>query len=52
MFGPGQAGDSVDDIAQKAGTINYEILCGMSRRMPRLYLVEGKPASAVDYLQG
>lgn len=52
VFGPGQAGDSVDDIAQKAGTINYEILCGMSRRMPRLYLVEGKPASAVDYLQG
>ena len=52
VFGPDQAGDSVDDIAQKADTINYEILCGMSRRMPRLYLADGKPASAVDYLQG
>lgn len=28
---------SVDDLAGWAGTINYEILCGLSKRVPRLY---------------
>lgn len=52
VFGAGAVGDSIDDIAIKANTINYEILCSMSRRMPRLYFANGKPASAVDYLLG
>ncbi len=26
-----------DDLAQQAGTIAYEVLCGISRRVPRLY---------------
>ena len=28
---------SVDDLARWAGTINYEILCGISKRVPRIY---------------
>lgn len=28
---------TVDDLAGWAGTINYEILCGISKRVPRLY---------------
>lgn len=28
---------SVDDIAAWAGTVNYEILCGISKRVPRIY---------------
>ncbi|MBC8133173.1 MAG: alanine racemase [Deltaproteobacteria bacterium] len=28
---------SVDDVACWAGTINYEILCGISKRVPRIY---------------
>ena len=49
--GPIQVGDAVvllgeqgsekisaDEIAQWAGTIAYEILCGVSKRMPRSYL--------------
>jgi alanine racemase len=28
---------SVDDLAAWAGTINYEILCGISKRVPRVY---------------
>ncbi len=27
----------VDDLARWAGTINYEILCGISKRVPRIY---------------
>ena len=26
-----------DDLAHWAGTISYEILCGISKRVPRLY---------------
>ena len=41
-----QVGDSVtlwgeglpvDDIAERAGTIAYELLCGVSNRVPRVY---------------
>ena len=28
---------TVDDLARTAGTINYEILCGISKRVPRVY---------------
>lgn len=28
---------SADEIAEKAGTINYEIVCGLSKRVPRIY---------------
>jgi alanine racemase len=27
----------VDQVARWAGTINYEILCGISKRVPRIY---------------
>lgn len=28
----------VDDLAEKVGTISYEVLCNISKRVPRLYL--------------
>jgi alanine racemase len=31
---------SVEEIAQKTGTINYEVLCGISQRVPRIYIRE------------
>jgi alanine racemase len=31
-------GLSVNDVAQKAGTIGYELLTNVSRRVPREYL--------------
>ncbi len=34
VFGPGL---SVDEVAQAAETINYEIVCGISKRVPRVY---------------
>lgn len=41
---------TADDIAGKLGTINYEIVCMVSRRIPRIYLCEGKVVSTVNYL--
>lgn len=29
---------TVDEVAEKAGTISYEILCGISSRVPRVYV--------------
>ena len=29
---------SVDEIAAKIGTINYEVVCGVNKRVPRIYI--------------
>ena len=39
----------VDNVAALAGTINYEILCGISRRVERVYIRDGEEISVVDY---
>ena len=39
LFGTHQ---SLDDLAQLAGTIPYEITCNISKRVPRVYLEKGK----------
>ncbi len=36
--------------AEKAGTISYELLCAVSRRVPRIYLRGGGIAEVLDYL--
>jgi len=43
LFGEGI---SVDEVAAKIGTINYEVVCAVGKRVPRLYLPvrEGKRA--------
>ncbi len=49
----GQSGTetvTVDDMAKWVGTINYEIICGISRRIPRVYYRQGKPVSEIHYL--
>jgi len=33
----GEDSITVDDVAGWAGTVNYEILCGISKRVPRIY---------------
>jgi alanine racemase len=33
----GQARISVDDLARRWGTFNYEVVCGLSARIPRVY---------------
>jgi alanine racemase len=34
----GDATLTVDDLADASGTISYEVLCGISSRVPRRYL--------------
>jgi len=29
---------SVDEVAERWGTINYEVVCGLADRLPRIYL--------------
>ncbi|MDY6856566.1 MAG: alanine racemase [Thermodesulfobacteriota bacterium] len=41
----GRQGDceiAADDIAKKIGTISYEVFCNLSRRVPRVYIKDGK----------
>ena len=40
----------VDEVAKKLGTINYEIICMMGRRLPRVYIKQGKVIKTLDYL--
>jgi alanine racemase len=42
----GEAEITADEVAELCGTISYEILCGISARVPRLYLREGRPVGA------
>ena len=49
----GRSGDeeiTADDMAAMTGTINYEIVCGLSRRIPRAYYRGGKKEHEVHYL--
>ncbi|MDD2994551.1 MAG: alanine racemase [Pygmaiobacter sp.] len=50
IFGGGAA-DSVDDIADKCGTVNYEIICDIGRRVQRVYTRGGKPIHVTDYME-
>ena len=43
---------SVDDIAAAANTVNYEILCDIGRRVPRVYVENGREVDFVNYLEG
>ena len=38
------------EMAEAAGTINYDITCGLSRRVPRVYTKNGKIVEIVDHL--
>ncbi len=49
LFGAGAA-DSIDDLAAKTGTINYTVICNLSRRVPRIYLQQGREVAQVNYL--
>ena len=46
----GQEKITAEDMAAATGTINYEIVCGLSRRIPRAYYRGGKKVSEIHYL--
>jgi alanine racemase len=39
----GDERQTAEDLAQRIGTINYEILCGITPRVPRVYHRDGAP---------
>ena len=41
---------NADDIAEIMGTINYEILCMVSKRVPRVYIMDGKVVNIRNYV--
>ena len=50
LWGGGTAGDTAESIALKTGTISYEVLCGVARRVPRVYLEQGQAVAVDDHL--
>ena len=49
----GNQGDnsiSVEEVAEPANSFNYEEVCNISRRVPRVYHKDGKEVYTVDYL--
>ena len=50
IFGKGAA-ESADSLAAKNSTIGYEQVCAISRRVPRVYITNGKAVDVVNYLE-
>jgi len=51
----GKQGDGfihIDELAEKLGTINYEIVCMISKRIPRVYIKDGKIVDVLRYIVG
>ena len=42
--------DTIEDVARKAGTIPYEVMCALALRVPRVYLRGGEAVALADYL--
>ena len=42
--------NNADDMAKMLDTINYEILCMIGRRVPRIYIKDGKMVNVRNYL--
>lgn len=52
VFGrDGEATLPVDELASQVGTINYELVCGVSKRVPRVYRKSGEAVGNLDYLR-
>lgn len=42
---------SVELLAEMAGSFNYEFVCGIGRRVPRIYYKDNKPTFEINYLE-
>ena len=40
---------SVEDLSELSGRFNYEFVCDLGKRIPRVYIRDGKVAEQVDY---
>lgn len=49
----GRDGDkeiTVEEVAEPANSFNYELVCNISRRVPRVYISDGKELGQINYL--
>ncbi len=49
----GRQGDeevTVEEIADTLGTVNYEVICQIGKRVPRLYIKDGKEVEYITYI--
>lgn len=42
---------TVEEVAELAGTFNYEFICGIGKRIPRVYYRHGKVSDCSDFFQ-
>lgn len=47
----GEGSVTADELAELAETISYEIVCNIAKRVPRVYLENGKITGVLDYLK-
>ncbi|MBQ8533802.1 MAG: alanine racemase [Clostridia bacterium] len=47
----GEEENSAEALADMMNTINYEVICGISHRVPRVYYKDGKEIDFVSYLE-
>ncbi|MBP5311814.1 MAG: alanine racemase [Clostridia bacterium] len=40
----------IEEVAAKAGSFNYELMCEIGRRMARVYYENGRPVETVNYI--
>ncbi len=50
LFGKGEGVPDADEIASIAGTVNYEVICAVGRRVPRLYIKDGSIIETMNRL--
>lgn len=51
LFGrDGSSQISIDDVADYVGTINYEVVCMIDKRVPRVYTKDSKVVKVRDYV--
>lgn len=41
----------VEELGDLSGKCNYEFVCGISKRVPRVYLKEGRVVEQADYFE-
>ena len=47
--GDGEEYISIDEIAARSGGFNYELMCLITKRVPRVYIRDGRPVGAKDW---
>ncbi len=52
FIGEDKSGNNItaDDIGDAIGTISYEVLCNISKRVPRIYIKNGKTVNIRNYV--